>query len=341
MGEGLAYYLPSKDLLVTLVSDGTSITELNVDVSAAYPDLRQGYLLRHREGPLAEHDLKVAVSESGLLGTVSAKATPKLGEVLDTYADLKKNIAGSQAVRLDSTDSTCPVDRSQVHRFEFLAAAGGALTERPCGGLEVVVTPLGKPEGGAIATATHPGGNGIYYRQARPYLVAASWTAPPRTAQVLGAASAAQAASAASAAPTPSPAPAASASLLTTRIVLSPSESPTRFLPIERTAFASNVATLTIVDGMPKQYDQKREGELAAALQLPAKVIRAYFGAVGALFEGFKKVDTAEMEALTAKLQLDLYKLKLTACMEAAEDKDKDKDKRDAKLATLGCGASK
>jgi hypothetical protein len=137
--------------------------------------------------------------------------------------------------------------------------------------------------------------SGIYYRIARPYLVKVSGL---KSAEA---------------------------------VLFSPNDSPTRFLPVPRTFFANGKVDMAFTDGMPTKYDVDTDGELVAVFKLPAEVIRAYFSAVGAMFDSVKERDTKQAEQLQATLKLELAKQKYAACLAAITAHDA------ATIASLGC----
>jgi len=114
-------------------------------------------------------------------------------------------------------------------------------------------------------------------------------------------------------------------------VLFSPNDSPTRFLPVPRTFFANGKVDMVFTDGMPTKYDVDTDGELVAAFKLPAEVIRAYFSAVGAMFDSVKERDTKQAEQLQATLKLELAKQKYAACLAAIAAHDA------ATIASLGC----
>ena len=165
-----------------------------------------------------------------------------------------------------------------------------------CGGHRVSV--IRAPLGAAAETdkVVQPDdSSGIYYRLARPYYVKVSGTKEAEA------------------------------------ILLSPSESATRFLPVPRAFFANSVAEMTFSDGMPTMYNIDTDGELVAALKLPAEVIKAYFDAMGAVFDSFSQRDSKQAAQLQAATQLELAKQKYQACLAAIKKNDT------TTITSLGC----
>jgi len=129
-------------------------------------------------------------------------------------------------------------------------------------------------------------------------------------------------------------------------IIYSPSGSEVLFLPISRSLFGDSEATLTFKDGMPTGYIQDDKSEIVGALAIPAKVIGAYFNAVGELFSAFSTKNTNESALIKSESELEIekrnsqrdlellkiesdYKFKLAelkaqACKSAVDDKNQD-----------------
>jgi hypothetical protein len=114
-------------------------------------------------------------------------------------------------------------------------------------------------------------------------------------------------------------------------LVFSPSESAVFFLPVNRSFFGSNEATIGLADGTPTSYGQVVDGEALGLLKLPAEVFTAYFKAVGETFSAFGTNAENEKIALEKELQLELQKVKFEACLEAIRNEDTDQ------IEALGC----
>jgi hypothetical protein len=81
-------------------------------------------------------------------------------------------------------------------------------------------------------------------------------------------------------------------------VLTSPDESEIDFFPIKRSLFANNTATITMTDGVITGVDQTTDGELSAALSLPANILSSYFAAVGAVFTNFKTTNVDQQQLL-------------------------------------------
>lgn len=291
-GEGLVYYLPKKDIVVTVVNavtNGTATTTISIDASAAYPDVEAPYLLKFQRNFIGKNEMKVGVGESGLLTSSKSTTTAGLSRALISLADSAGAMSQWRALSKDPSQG-CGVG---THVFVYPAADA---THAPCGH-RLKITRVGSPKPMEMkARPSEEARTGVFYRQNEPYQV-----------EVVD------------------------APQVAAKIVFSPSGAPVRFLPMARTLFASNEADFTFTDGMPTKYDQNADGELIAALKLPADVVGAYFAAVGRTFDGFKAHDTKEAEALAADLKLELAKRKYDACVRAIQEGKEDV------LQQLGC----
>lgn len=302
--DGLVYFLPKKHVLVTVVKKTDAATKalsttVSIASTVAFPDLSQPYAVNFNRNLVGKNALKVAISSTGLLASSKSTTTGGLTDALRNLAESVGMLSGSGMGALPVPAPACG---EGTHTFIYTVDPGGKddacdvtiSIERfaPAG-----LTVSGSPS--AAATAAPPQGSrsGLFYRQEEAFKVTAKGP-----------------------------------NVNSSAIVLSPSLSPTRFLPVSGSLFSSNEADFGFVDGMPTKYDQEVDGELVALFKLPAEVIGAYFGAVGKLFDNFKARDTKEAEVLAAATKADLAKKKYGACLDAI------KNKNDTLIAQLECG---
>ncbi|MBI3156363.1 MAG: hypothetical protein HYZ20_13270 [Burkholderiales bacterium] len=336
---GPVYHLPRRDVKATIavskVGSGQQASlsrQLTVTPGDAYADLSTAYLLQFHRNPIGEAKLELHISADGLLGTTNTSTTPKLVEALNAIVDKlasKATVDGppppAEDPRRDCAEPgtyvfvipvptaaqlgarlprQCHDDRqaSSVKQSLQVVEGKGVLVGRGdfCGASKVSVdvyapaelfacSPDSDRSYGTVLAPNEPSAAdkarpGVYYRQSIPLRV-----------EVQGAGVGDS-----------------------THIVLSPSLSPARFLPIERTAFADSKADIGLVLGELKSFTPVSQGEIPALLTLPAAVLKAYFAAVGAVFSGFEAKSEAEADAVNARLQLDLAKRKVAACTKAA-----------------------
>lgn len=294
--DGLVYYLPMKDVILTVtVGDTNQPTTAAISTTSAYADRSHRYVLRQKNAMFADNDLNVGIGVNGLLSSAKAESTSRVSDVFKNLGDLVGTV---------STKSNVPPPPKEcskgVHTFVFTLSALKA-GETQCG----VTVSAKRYDRIDQQNNKDPGASkdseekysGIFYKQAIPYLVTAK----------------------------------AGSSLNVSEILFSPSESPVYFLPVTGTFFSNNDADFTFIDGMPTKYSQNTDGELVALLKLPADVIGAYFGAVGMIFDSFKKRDDKEVLASKAELAAEIQKRKFKDCMSALKANDTDA------LTKLGC----
>ena len=287
--QGLSYYMPQKDFVVTLTVKGQKPEKATIGTTAAYPDLSRQYVLRYGRNWLGKNSLDVSVTSTGLLST--AKSSTQSG-VTDAFKGLASSAASAHRQRLmvERVGPACNTDGE----YTFIFKKPGVY--KPCAG--AVTVNVGAPSGyeawvpSQTALASEGAQAGIFYRQELPYLVTVTGGPVNQSA-----------------------------------IVLSPSDSRAHFLPIARTFFSSNSADFGLVNGVPERYKQESDGEGVALFKLPADVLAAYFSAVGSLFDAFKSRDSKQVDALNESLKLELAKKKYDACLEALRAKDDDRIK--------------
>jgi len=299
--NGLVYFMPKKDFLITVTKIGGKFESIVIGTTAAYPDLSTQYVLKHGANVFGKDVADVGVNQNGLL--TSAKSTTESGvkDALEGVAKSAADIHGLFSLtRLSKPEdntvnnsSGCSEDRTYTFIYKTIS---DAVKDKPCG-LVIEGEQIGNSENIVAHTeavgASHAG---IFYRQNQPFLIRAS--GPGAIIQT---------------------------------IVFSPSLSKTYFMPISRTFFSNNEAQFSFEDGMPTSYKQDTEGELVALFKLPADIIGAYFGAVGELFTNFKTKDESENAAITASLNLENEKRKYKSCIAAIQANNQDL------ITSLGC----
>nr|WP_082919269.1 hypothetical protein [Pseudomonas chengduensis] len=281
--EGLTYYMPKKDFVVTVVVKGGNIEDVSLGVTPAYADMSTQYVLSHRSSVVGKNTLDVSVTDKGLLATSKSTTVSSLSEAFKSLATSYGRLDKVLAVDAVPADKACAKDGEHIFTYSVVNS-----TETPCG-LKVTIERLG---GGSnvIGHSKSEGEShsGVFYRQNEPYKISVTGNG-----------------------------------LNFSSIVFSPSRSNTFFLPVSKTLFANNEAEFQFNDGVPEKYKQDVDGEAVALLKLPADVIGAYFGAVGSVFDSFKSNDQKESEAINASLSLEIAKKKYTACLEALNAGDK------------------
>lgn len=281
--DGLTYYMPKRDFVVTVVVKGGNIESVSLGVTPAYADMSKQYVLSHRSSVVGKNTLDVSVTDKGLLATSKSTTVSSLSEAFKSLAASYGRLDKVLAADAVPADKACTKDGDHVFTYSVLSSS-----ESPCG-LDVTIEKLGSADNviGHKKTKNMPY-SGFFYRQNEPYKISV-----------------------------------AGDGLNFSSIVFSPSESKTFFLPVSKTLFANNEAEFVFNDGVPEKYKQDVDGEAVAFLKLPADVIGAYFGAVGSVFDSFKSNDQKESEAINASLSLEIAKKKYAACLEALNAGDK------------------
>ncbi len=284
--NGLNYYLPKKDLLVTVTVDKAQPTAITIGTTAAYPDLLETYVLLHNGNWVSKHESDISVNDAGLLtksDSIQTSQSTSLAEAIGSAA--AATVADEPADDEPRTSTECePGTFSKTWKFEKVIVEENG----PCG-IKVTVEQLGTQEAVNAKGDPNPADteSGVYYRQNIPYRVTVKFDG----SQV-------------------------------SKLILSPSESASYFLPAAKGFFASSESKFSFNDGVPEKFKTTSNGEVLGALTFPAEVIKGYFAAVGALFQSFSTADTNETTALQNELILEREKAKFEACIEAVKNRD-------------------
>jgi len=278
--DGLTYFMPKKDLLVTVKVEKKNcenvITQITLGTTPSYPDLSEYYVLRYQKNLVGKNTLDVGVNETGLL--TSAKSTT-VSQISDVFQNLASTAGLIKPFALAPPKRT---EKCGVGEHTFVYDFSSGVTVPPCGVNITIEKPPKVDSVHSHSKAMHEEHSGVFYRQTLPYLVRASGD-----------------------------------SLNVESIIFSPSGSPIHFLPISKTFASNNEADFVFVAGVPTKYKQDTDGELVALLKLPAGILGAYFGAIGMVFDSFKTTDKKEADALAESLKLELAKKKYDACISA------------------------
>ena len=305
--EGVAYYMPMRAFVLTVTTVGGAVTALKWELSPSLPDLRQAYSLNFNPHWIGKTTIDVAVGPSGLLGSANTSTTSSIAEL----AKMQSAAATAKAKMLVAAEE-CPPDGTFV--FYILAPTKDGAVCKKGDGNAVQYRIEALPLLGAVdtkTTKTHPpvhvpaegAVQGVFYRMERPY-TASAWATTGANRAI---------------------------SQLATSLLSTPNESPTMYLPFGRTLFAANDAKVTFSEGVLQKYTQADEGELVASLQFPAKILGAYFSAVGNIFSAFSTRDVKDAELKLQELKLDLFADQLAKCKAALDKGDS------AALTALAC----
>lgn len=291
--EGLVYHLPRRDVVVTVtVDDEGGIAGLTAAAGPAYADVSHAYVLGFERSAFATHEIDITVSVDGLLtksdATYSASLAAALEAVTESVGSLRasglrgKTCSGRPGSHVFVLPVSPRQDGDNAPFDQRTAICGGEMT------VQVQEHMVDRSAPAACQGASCWGSGtrvGVFYRQSRPYTV----TVTPKTA-----------------------------GLNLTQTVLLPTRSPTRFLPMSRALFADASAKVGFEGGEPVTLVQTAEGEGSELIKLPAKLLQAYFAAVGAVFTGRAGRDTRAAEAAAAEARLQTVKQQMALCRAAA-----------------------
>lgn len=308
---GLMYFMPKRDILITITAASGKITSITAAPSTSYADRSKTYQLDYQPHLLAKNTMDLEISEAGLLTSAKANQTGDAVAALAGLGTLAGYVRGSNlaiqadaatGAKLKATTGECLQDGS----YTYLLPADDPKTHPLCSDINVKVERYGwelkdgrKKAGPTSNLADENAYAGIFYRTNLPYKVTITSTG-----------------------------------LKSETIVHSPSESETHFLPLARTAFSNNDAKITLANGagVPSKYVQDTDGEAAALLRLPAAIVAPYFAAIGQIFTGFSAQRTGQATDMKSITALELAKLKYEKCVNAIEARDTNL------IASLKCG---
>lgn len=284
-GEGLVYFLPKQDFIVTVTSKDGKAETVVFSKSAPYPDLGQQFVATGRTPFLTKNVVTIEVSKDGLLNNASKSSiTSQLQNVLDALGSAAASVT-TKAKAVDADVESLPCSEgSNVYVF-----APDRKAFKICGvtiSVEKIGKKLSKEVSYADDTEAKKGQDGLYYRRLEPYLVSARGENNKDA------------------------------------VLMSPSQSPTYFAPFAHSFFAPNDTTVTFADGIAAKYERTSESEVLGLLKLPASVITAYFTAVGSMFDMFKSTDQKDASAIQQRIDLELAKRKLEDCRAALAAND-------------------
>ena len=256
---GLHYFMPKKDFLVTVTVTDEKISAVKLATTAAYPDVTIPYVLTYGANAFGRNILNIKLDQKGLLTSVNSTTISEVAQALQNLAVPTNGEERITDKDYNDSESTSPAKQgcSKEGEHTFIYKMVG---EHSACGLTINIEKYGDSRNiTSHDIKENQAISGIFYRQNLPYLM---------TAQGQGIKAAA--------------------------IVFSPSESKTQFIPVSKTFFADNGANFVFTEGILTQYEQGTNGELTALLTLPAEIIKAYFGAVGAVFPNFGGVQNPQ-----------------------------------------------
>jgi hypothetical protein len=285
--RGLTYFMPRKDIQIEIdVQELDNVLQVNnvtISTTGAYADRSKVYVLNHGRNLLADNKLTVKINSAGLLESATATSTSKVEEAFSNLAKSAANVGTASAHLLECT---------RPGKYTFVLPVEKP-SDKPLCGLTVLWRPLTQVGGEQIPASHNQRSDkaqaGLYYRQDRAYLVTVTQKDGDNILFHIS------------------------------TVVSSPSESNALFLPVSRSFFADSVATFTLVDGVPTDYDQDDKSELVGGLIVPAKVIGAYFAAAGEVFAAFSTNKANQIALIESEKNLELAKRNADRDLEAAK----------------------
>ncbi len=276
--DGISYFMPRQAIAVQVAVDAKGVQTASVVPVSPIPDLRRHFVLTYETNMLGENATSIGVSSQGLLESSGSTATSGVDATLKNLAGVAGTASAMAAMAPPPPPpGALPPPPPPPPQQPPSCAAGQTYTmliwpenvgdEEPVGPLCNFMVRIRKSLLGngpvpdsAEAAPNQSGSSGIFYKTQLPYLVEFTDAAGGQPNYA---------------------------------IAFSPDEAPISFLPVERTFFAKNTATITLKDGVLNQFAQDDTGEIVAASQIPADVISAYFAAVGAAFSSFSSNNSA------------------------------------------------
>lgn len=163
--EGLTYFMPKKDILITIKVDKDK-TDVTLGTTTSYPDLSKQYILRHGGNLFGQNKLDVTITEAGLL--TSSKST-----TVSNVSDVFKELATMAGLYPSFGIEQEPEPACMVGTHTFVIKLPFTVPEKHCG-FEITVEKRANPVNvvphSMTAKEWH---SGIFYRQNIPYLVTA------------------------------------------------------------------------------------------------------------------------------------------------------------------------
>ncbi len=318
--KGVSYYLPRKDVIVTLTigDDKTATTfSFSVATTEAYPDTEHRFLARYHQSWIGADTLKVGVNTKGLLAsTTSADFQSQLPTIMANIAKAAALLTAAKPIETtEECKCTAKGSYSELFKLDKKAkrhnSATGTLEDAYdsatdtwnytslCGySVKIEHLSVAKPKGKGLEGISECSGaeycsgyTGFFYRQLEPYLVTINEDSKCKLP-------------------------------IQQAVVFSPTNAPLELLPIERGLFANANISFEFEDGSLKSYQQIKASEISAITALPADIASAYFSAIGNMFSLRTTAVTNQANYDKAIAGLLLQQEKTKACTAAIAAKD-------------------
>lgn len=158
--EGLVYYMPKKDVIVTVTVVASKITATSIDLSAAYPDTSTPYMLNHSRNLIGKNVSEIEISQ-GILTSTKSTVTSGIGDVLKGIAASAGGIG-----TMDNGKAAACTDGT----FKRIIDVTIKKPQTLCGLLIIVEPHFPAVTPSALKTLDRSV-SGVFYRQNLPYLV--------------------------------------------------------------------------------------------------------------------------------------------------------------------------
>ena len=289
IGDGIAYYMPSRPIKVTVTVDDKGVQTPSVDPADTVPDPRHRFVLFYERNLVGTNHLALGVTTSGLLTSSNSDVTSGVITIAKNLATAAGDVsallggAAPKAAQPKISVEKCENGRS----YTRLYFPERAKTDQIICNFRISIallggTPLAPPD--KLSTerlSEQQSQSGLFYRHDQPYLVTITDIKTNVQSQFMA---------------------------------LSPDESEIGFVPVTRSLFANNRVNITLSNGIVTSVDQTSDGELVALSELPADILSAYFAAIGNMFNAFSTNSTAQTTAITKAQDLSLAKINAQAC---------------------------
>lgn len=286
--NGLSYYLPKKDLLITISYKDNKLDTILIGTTKAYPDMDKQYLLNYKYNLFGENKITLEVNEIGLLnGSNESETKSRINEIFKNLG----TAAGHGSALFEGTinkekKETEPIKKAEcpdgTYSWIFSPPVSGTEThsENTCG-FTIEISTLGNNQQNEARDTFNKDQEyvGLFYRQEIPYRVRVY---NKEKVNVAG-------------------------------IVSSPTFSKTFFLPIAKTFFSDNNTKITMQEGVAKKVVEETKSEFESLTQIPASFIDAYFTAIGGIFTKLNTNATNEKSFLANEHKLRLCEAALKA----------------------------
>jgi hypothetical protein len=279
--DGLTYFLPNRSVQVKVVVSADGAQTPTVESGDNEPDLSRTYVLSYQQNLLGKNTIKLTTNAAGLLMSTTSATVSGVSDAAKALGKLAGTLTalGESKALKPPTEIQCQKGQTYTMVLRPGIDSGGQICM-----FSVEISPLGTQllqSDSERVQQTGTGHAGLFYRRDLPYKVSLNDGTGPRQF-----------------------------------VAYSPNESPTFFFPITRSFFADSNATLTFSSpGVLTGVDQSADGEIVAAVKLPADVISEYFKAIGAIFTQFSDNSDKQAKAVTNTQALALAQAKQQFCV--------------------------